>query len=69
MRNRAEKDAVRWGHLTYQFVAGASVHSREPKTRVAEVYPYFVSKIFIKPSIIIKSCQTCRAHIVMCNNA
>ena len=33
---------------TYQFIAeGASVHSRDPKTRVAEVYRYFVSKRFI----------------------
>ena len=69
MRNRAEKDAVRWCHLTHQFIAGASVHSREPIARVAEVYPYFVSKRFINHSIIIKSCQTCPAHIVMCYNA
>ena len=48
---------------------GASVHSREPKARVAEVYPYFVSKRFINHSIINKSCQTCPAHIVMCYNA
>ena len=39
------------------------------KARVAEVYPYFVSKRFINHSIIIKSCQTCPAHIVMCYNA
>ena len=34
MTNRAEKDAVR-----HQFITGggASVHSREPKARVAEV--------------------------------
>ena len=64
MRNRAEKDAIRWCHLTHQFIAVASVHSREPKTRVAEVYPYFVSKRFINHSI----CQTCPAHIVMCIN-
>ena len=69
MRNRAEKDAVRWCHLTHQVIAGASVHSREPKVRVAEVYPYFVSKRFINHSIIIKSCQTCPAHIVMCYKA
>ena len=37
MRNRAEKDAVRWCHSTHQVIAGASVHSREPKARVAEV--------------------------------
>ena len=30
--NRAEKDAVRWCHLTHQVFAGASVHSREHKT-------------------------------------
>ena len=69
MRNRAEKDAVRWCHLTHQVIAGASVHSREPKARVAQVYPYFVSKRFINHSIIIKSCQTCPAHFVMCYNA
>ena len=28
---------------------GASVHSREPKARVVEVYSYFVSKRFINP--------------------
>ena len=38
MRNRAEKDAVRWCHLTLQFIAGASVHIREPKTRVAPIF-------------------------------
>ena len=32
-----------------------SVHSRETKTRVAEVYRYFVSNIFINHSIIIES--------------
>ena len=32
-----------------------SVHSREPKTRVAEMYRYFVSKRFINHIIIIKS--------------
>ena len=46
-----------------------SVHSREPKARVAEVYPYFVSKRFINQNIIIKSCQTCPVHTVMCYNA
>ena len=69
MRNLAEKHAVRWCHLTHQVNAGASVHSREPKARVAEVYPYFVSKRFINHSIIIKSCQTYPEHIVMCHNA
>ena len=53
MRNRAAKYAVRWCHLTHQVIAGASVHSREPKSRVAQVYPYFVSKRFINHSIII----------------
>ena len=52
MRNREEKDAVRWCHLTHQFIAGASVHSREPKTRVAELYRYFVSKRFINHRVI-----------------
>ena len=60
MRNRAEKDAVRWCHLTHQVIAGASV---------AEVYPYFVSKRFINHIIINKSCQTCPAHIVKWYNA
>ena len=69
MRNRAEKHAVRWCHLTHQVNAGASVHSREPKARVVEVYPYFVSKRFINHSIIIKSCQAYPEHIVMCHNA
>ena len=69
MRNRAEKDAVRWCHLTHQVIAGASVHSREPKTTVAEVYPYFVSKRFINHIVINKSCQTCPAHIVKWHNA
>ena len=69
MRNRAEKYAVRWCHLTHQVIAGASVHSREPKARVAEVYSYFVSNRFINHIIINKSCQTCPAHIVMCHNA
>ena len=68
MRNRAEKHAVRWCHLTHQVNAGTSVHSREPKARVAEVYPYFVSKRFINNSIIIKSCQTYPEHIVMCRH-
>ena len=55
-RNRAGKDVVRWCHLTQQFIAaGAYVHSRETKTRAAEVYRYFVSKRFMNPSIIIKS--------------
>ena len=48
---------------------GASVHSREHKARVVEVYLYFVSKRFINHSIIIKSCQTYPEHIVMCHNA
>ena len=65
MTNCAEKDAVRWCHLTHQFIAGASVHSREPSRGV---YPYFVSKRFINHSILTKSCQTCPAHIVMCHN-
>ena len=69
MRNRAEKHAVRWCHLTHQVNSGASVHSREPKARVAEVYPYFVSNIFINHSITMKSCQTYPEHIVMCHNA
>ena len=52
MKNRVEEDAVRWCHLTHPFIGGgASFHSREPKTRVAEVYPYFVSKICINHSI------------------
>ena len=60
MRNRAEKDAVRRLTLnTSGHRGGASVHSREPKARVAEVYPYFVSKRFINYSIIIMSCRTC----------
>ena len=69
MRNRAEKHAVRWCNLTHQVNTGASVHSREPKARVVEVYLYFVSKRFINHSIIIKSCQTYPEHIVMCHNA
>ena len=69
MRNRAEKVAVRWCHLTHRVNVGASVHSREPKARVADVYPYFARKRFINHSIIIKSFQTCPAHIVMCHNA
>ena len=69
MRNRAYKYAVRWCHLTHQVIAGASVHSREPKARVAEVYSYFVSKIFINHIVINMSCQTCPAHIVKCHNA
>ena len=40
-----------------------SVHSRERKTRVAEVYRYFFSKRFINHSIIIKSWKTCSAQI------
>ena len=48
MRNRAEKDAVRSCHLTH---ASVHTHSHEPKTRVAEVYPYFDSKRFINHSI------------------
>ena len=47
---------------------GPSVHSREPKARVEEVYPYFVSMRFINHSIIIMSCQTYPEHIVMCRN-
>ena len=35
VRNRAEKDAVRWCHLTHQVIAGASVHSREHKPQTA----------------------------------
>ena len=46
MRNRAEKDAARWRHLTHEFIAGASVHSREPKTKVA---PIFCFKEIYKP--------------------
>ena len=65
MRNRAEKDAVRWCHLIHQFIAGASVHSREAKTRVAEVSRYFVSKRFINHGVIIKELKTCPAHVVM----
>ena len=38
---------VRGKELTHQVIAGASVHSREPKARVAEVYPYFDSNRFI----------------------
>ena len=37
----------------------------EPKSRVAEVYPYFVSKLFINHN----NCQTYPEHIVMCHNA
>ena len=69
MRNRADKHAVRWCHLTHQVNAGASVHSCEHKARVADVYPYFVSKRFINHSIIIKSYQTYPEHIVVCHNA
>ena len=64
-----KKHAARWCHLTHQVNAGASVHSREPKARVADVYPYLVSKRFINHSIIIKRCQTYPEHIVMCHNA
>ena len=67
--NRAEKYAVRWCHLPHQVIAGASVHSREPKARVAEVYSYFVSKRFINHIVLNMSCQTCPAHIVKCHNA
>ena len=52
MRNRAGKDSDRWCHLTHLFIAGASVYIREPETRVAEVYQYFVSNRFINHSII-----------------
>ena len=65
MRNRADKDTVRRCHLTHQFIGRASVHSREHKTRGADVYPYFVSKRFINRSIITNSCQACTAHLVM----
>ena len=54
MRNRAETDAVRWCHLTHQFIAGASLHSHERKTRVADVYRHFFEEIY-KCSIIIKN--------------
>ena len=47
---------------------GISSYSREPKARVAEVFSYFVSKRFINHIIINKSCQTCPAHIVKCDN-
>ena len=53
MRNRAGKDAIRWCHLTHQFIAGASVHSRKPKISAAEVYRYFFEEIY-KPYLIIK---------------
>ena len=68
MRNHAEKGAVRWWHLTHQFIPGAFVHSREPKTRVEEVYRYCVSKGFMNRSIIIKNRETHPAHIGMYHN-
>ena len=36
-------------------VIRVSVHGLEPKTRAAEVYRYFISKIFTNHSIIIES--------------
>ena len=50
-------------------LAGASVHSLEPKARVAEVYPYIVSTRFINHIIINKSYHTSPAHIVKYHNA
>ena len=44
IRNRSEKDAVRWCHLTHQFIVGGISYSREPKTRVAEMYRHFFPK-------------------------
>ena len=52
MSNRAEKDAVRWCHLTHQVFAGASVHSREHKTSLVRCTDIF-SKRLINHSIII----------------
>ena len=46
MRNRAEKDAVRWCHLTHQVIAGASVHSREHKTSLVRCTDIFFEEIY-----------------------
>ena len=43
-----------------------SVHSREPKTRAAEVYRYFVSKIFVNHNIINDSQLNVRHIILLC---
>ena len=53
MRNRAAQKKMPLDGASSSRVA--SVHSREPNTRVVELYRYFVSKIFINCSIIIKS--------------
>ena len=50
MRNRAENDAVRWCHLTHQFIAGGEVDPHQfiavnPKLELRGV-PIFVSKRF-----------------------
>ena len=49
MSNRAEKDAVRWCHLTHQVFAG---HSREHKTSLVRCTD-ILSKRLINHSIII----------------
>ena len=57
MGNCAEKYAVRWYHITHQFIAGGrdestSVHSREPKTIIIII-------IFIYFRHIIHACTIC----------
>ena len=69
MMRRAEKDAVRWCHLTHLFIAEASVHSSKPKTRVAELYRYFVSKRFINHSVIIDLAEKHDRHTFLCINS
>ena len=46
MSNRAEKDAVRWCHVTHQVFAGASVHSREHKTSLVRCTDIFFEETY-----------------------
>ena len=59
MRNRAERDAIRWRHLTHQFIPGGGGHqfiALNTKLELRRVsVPTFFSKTFINHSIIVKS--------------
>ena len=68
MRNRAEKYAVRWCHLTHQVIAGHQFIAVNPKLELRRC-THILFQRFINHIIINKSCQTCPAHIVKCNNS
>ena len=62
LRNRAEKTAVRWYHLTHQFIAGAR-WIKKRGSLLLDTKPVFCFEVIY--NVMIQSWETCPVHIGM----